>query len=252
MKASMVPCEAAGKQSKAGMICPSPNVSILNRPPVASSTSFASRWAEPCITSRLVGQVVDMRHWNLGCAMTFGASTSAAAVIAASVPLAVTRNLRRSVVTWASSLNVVASPRHELVIGALGHVVPGADQRLEFRVGGVHLPGHGRLLRFLLDNVDRELLEVAQHGHGELEDFDLAFEFRLEAFEGDRVLGVVGGQSVDLDRRGGMVEDLPQLHGELLVCLLVEGELGHRAGFMPARIVVVPRSLVQAQLHVVV
>src|SRR5215831_10086563 len=172
MKASIVPCEAAGKQSKAGMICPSPKVSILNRPPVASSISFASRWAEPCITSRLVGQVVDMRHWNFGCAMTFGASTTAAAVTAASVPLAVTRNLRRSVVTWASSLrrrerrrsalrrlpppthgcdeptafsHAVSSPRHELVIGALGHVVPGADQRLELRVGGVHLPGHGRL-----------------------------------------------------------------------------------------------------------
>jgi len=62
MKDSIVPCEAAGKQSKAGMICPSPKVSILNRPPVASSTSFASRCADPCITSRLVGQVVDIRH----------------------------------------------------------------------------------------------------------------------------------------------------------------------------------------------
>src|SRR5262245_38289650 len=45
-----------------------------------------------------------MRHWTFGCAMTFGASTTAAAVIAASVPPAVTRNLRRSLVTWASSL----------------------------------------------------------------------------------------------------------------------------------------------------
>src|SRR5215813_13471771 len=104
MRASMVPCEVAGKHSKAGMICPSAKVSILNRPAVPSSTSLASRWADPCITSRLVGQVVDMRHWTFGCAMTFGASTTAAAVIAASVPPAVTRNLRRSLVTWASSL----------------------------------------------------------------------------------------------------------------------------------------------------
>src|SRR5215467_10775627 len=110
--------------------------------------------------------------------MTFGTSTIAAAATAVSAPLAVTRSRRRSVVI------VPPSPRHELVVRALGHVVPGANQRLELRVGGVHLPGHGRLLRFLLDNLDRELLEVAQHGHGELEDLDLAFEFRLEAFEG--------------------------------------------------------------------
>ena len=55
-------------------------------------------------------------------------------------PLAATRNLRRSVITLASS------HCHELVVGAFGDVVPGAHQRLELREGGVHLPGHGSLL----------------------------------------------------------------------------------------------------------
>jgi hypothetical protein len=54
------------------MIWPPWNTSILNRPPLISSTSLASCSAEPCITSAPGGQAVDMRHWTFGWAMTFG------------------------------------------------------------------------------------------------------------------------------------------------------------------------------------
>jgi hypothetical protein len=47
---------------------------------------------------------VDIRHWTFGWAMTLGASTMAAAATAAIAPPAFTMNLRRSVVTWPSSL----------------------------------------------------------------------------------------------------------------------------------------------------
>ena len=79
MNASMVPCEAASKHSNGGMIWPPGKTSIRNRPPLISSTTFASRWAAPCSMSRAGVQVVDMRHWTFGWAMTLGASTTAAA-----------------------------------------------------------------------------------------------------------------------------------------------------------------------------
>src|SRR5215467_15801095 len=59
-------------------------------------------------------------------------------------------------------------------------------------------------------------------------------------------------ESVDLDSRGSVVQDLPELRREALVRLSVEHELGHRARLMPPRIVVVVRGGMQAQLHVVV
>ena len=99
MNASIVPCEVASKHSNGCMIWPPGKTSIRNRPPLISSTTFASRWAAPWSMSSAGVQVVDMRHWTFGCAMTLGASTMAAAAAAAIAPLAVARNLRRSVVT---------------------------------------------------------------------------------------------------------------------------------------------------------
>ena len=138
------------------------------------------------------------------------------------------------------------------MVGALGYVVPRSHQRLEFRVGRVHLPGHGGLLGFFPDDLGRKLLEIAQHGDRKLDDLDLALEIRLESVERHRVFRVVIGEAVDLDRHGRMVQNPPQFRREPLERLLVEDELGHRARFMPARIVVVTRGPVQAQLHVVV
>ena len=78
------------------MIWPAGKTSIRNRPPLVSSTTFASRWAPPCSTSSRGCQAVDIRHWTFGWAMTFGASTMAAAATAAIAPLAFAMNLRRS------------------------------------------------------------------------------------------------------------------------------------------------------------
>ena len=70
MNASMVPCEAASKHSNGCMIWPPGKTSIRNRPPLVSSTTFASRWAAPWSTSSAAVQAVDIRHWTFGCAMT--------------------------------------------------------------------------------------------------------------------------------------------------------------------------------------
>src|SRR5215470_6939881 len=107
--------------------------------------------------------------------MTWGASTIVAAVAPATRPLAVRMNLRRSLVTLPSSA------RHELVIGTFGDAIPGTDQGLELREGRVHLARHGRLLGFFLDSLGRELLELTQHGHRDLDHFDLALELSLES-----------------------------------------------------------------------
>src|SRR5437879_7910783 len=116
--------------------------------------------------------------------MTLGASTMVAVAAATTAPLAVAMNLRRSVIPPPSS------PRHELMVGAFGDVVPGAHQRLELREGRVHLPGHGGLLGFFPDDLGCQLLEIAQHRHRELEDLDLALELRLQSLERDGILGV--------------------------------------------------------------
>ena len=89
-------------------------------------------------------------------------------------------------------------------------------------------------------------------GAGSWSDLDLALELRPESLERDRVLRVEVREAVDLDGRGGMVERPPQIDRERLVRLLVEAELAHGAGLVPARVVVVARGLVEAQLHVVV
>src|SRR5215470_914364 len=173
MNASMVPFDAASKHSNPCMIWPLAKTSIRKRPPLVSSTIFAKYSAVSC-TSRERAQAVDMRHWILGCAMTLGAWTMAAAVAAVNAPPAVEMNLRRSVITLSSS------PRHELVVGTLGHVVPRPDERLELGERGVHLPGHRRLLGFLPGDLGREPLQIAQHGDRDLSHLDLALELRLE------------------------------------------------------------------------
>src|SRR5258705_12424328 len=137
--------------------------------------------------------------------MTLGVSMMAAAVAAATSPPAFAMNRRRSVVTLSPS------DRHELMVGAFGDVVPRAHEGLELRERRVHLPGHGRLFGFLLHNLGRELLEIAQHRHWELKDVDLPFEFALEPFERDRVLRMEGCEAIDLHRCGGMVHHPPQI-----------------------------------------
>ena len=86
----------ASKHSNGAMIWPPGKTSIRKRPPLISSTTFPSRWAAPWSTSSAGVQAVDIRHWTFGWAMTFGASTTAAAPAAASTPPAFTMNLRRS------------------------------------------------------------------------------------------------------------------------------------------------------------
>src|SRR6266446_2180600 len=246
MNASMVPFEVASKQSSGGMIWPPGKTSIRNRPPLISSTIFASCWAGTKPRSIDLGQAVDIRHWTFGCAMTWGASTSAIAASVAIAPLVFARNLRRSFITLPSS------PRHELMVGAFGDAIPGTHQRLELRERRVDFPGHGRLLGFFPDHLGRQLPEIAQHRHREREHLDFALELRLEPFERDGVLRVEGREAIDLHRCGGVVERPPQIHRKRLVRLLVETELVCGTWLVPARVVVVTRGLVQAQLHVVV
>src|SRR5262245_36481224 len=140
--------------------------------------------------------------------MTCGASTTAAAPAAASVPPAFTRNRRRFTGRApymrrnepGPSRPVAPSPRHELMIGAFGDVVPRPHQRLELCVGRVHLPGHRRLLRLLPDDVGRQLPELAQHRGRELEDLHLVLELRPKSLKRGRVLHVEVAETVDLDR----------------------------------------------------
>jgi hypothetical protein len=94
MNASTVPFAVSSKHASGGMSCPAGNTSIENRPPLISSTCFASRWAEPCITFSAGVQVVTIRHLTLGWAITYGACNAADAPAAASAPPAT--NLRRS------------------------------------------------------------------------------------------------------------------------------------------------------------
>src|SRR6266516_2705073 len=135
MNASILPWEAASKQSNGGMIWPPGKTSMRNRPPLISSTTFASRWAAPWTMSNVAVQDVDIRHWTFGWAMTLGASTTAAVAAVAINPLAVVMNLRRS------ALTLLNSRRHELMVVALGDLVSRTHQRLELREVRVHFPG---------------------------------------------------------------------------------------------------------------
>src|SRR5215468_5049515 len=142
--------------------------------------------------------------------------------------------------------------RDEVPVGAFGNVIPGHHQLLELREGQADLSGHGGLLGFLSDNLGGQLPEIAQHRYRELEHFDLSFELRAQALEGDRVLRVELSEADYLHGGRGIVQHPPQIGWECLVCLLVEAELGYRTRLVPAWIVVVARGRVQAELHVVV
>src|SRR5262249_52157525 len=154
MKASMEPFDAASKHSNPSMSWPLAKTSILNLPALVSSTILAICSAVRCTSSERA-HAVDIRHWILGCAMALGASTSVTAI----VPPAVARNFRR----------LVISPGHELMVGALGDVIPRTDQRLELGEGRVDLSSHGRFLGLLLDDLGGKLLELAHHRCRELE-----------------------------------------------------------------------------------
>src|SRR5262245_50422529 len=158
---SILPWDAASKHSNGPMIWPPGNTSILNRPPLVSSTICAKRRAAFRNTSSVGGNAVDIRHWIFGWAMTFGASTTAAAPAATSIPPALTMNLRRSVMTEVSSSPDV------LLIGTLGDVIPGPYQALELREGSGHLPSHRAPFRLCPHLVGRELFELAQDGRRE-------------------------------------------------------------------------------------
>src|SRR5215831_10742056 len=127
----------------------------------------------------------------------------AVAVAAAITPPAFARNLRRPVVTLSPS------SRHQLMVGALGNVVPRPHERLELREGGVHLPGHGSFLRLFPKDVGRQLLEISEHRHWELDDLYLALELCPEPLQRDRVLHVEVREAIDLRGGGGMVEYPP-------------------------------------------
>src|SRR5215510_14142792 len=177
------------------MIWPPGKTSIRNRPPLISSTTFARRWAAPCRWSSAGVQAVDIRHWTFGWAMTLGASTIAAVAVDATMPPAVKRNRRRALIAPRSS------PRNELMVGALGDVVPGGHQRLELRERRVDLPGHGRLLGFLPGDLGGQPLEIAEHRCRELEHFNFPLELHLEPRQRDGVLRVVFREAIDLDGR---------------------------------------------------
>src|SRR5262249_7697493 len=65
------------------------------------------------------------------------------------------------------------------------------------------------------------------------------------------VLDVELREAIDLNDFDGFVERLPQVDWERIVGFLVEAELGHGAGLVPTRIVVIASGVVQAQRHVV-
>src|SRR5262252_5245468 len=147
MKASILPWDAASKHSNGCMIWPPGKTSIRNRPPLVSSTIFPSLWAAPCSTSRDGVQDVDIRHWTFGWAITMGESMMAVATTAATRLPPVAMNLRRSLVMASSS------PLHELMVGALGHLIPRAHSRLKLRERRVHFAGRRRLLGLFLDDL---------------------------------------------------------------------------------------------------
>src|SRR5262245_57987231 len=106
---------------------------------------------------------------------------------------------------------------HEPMVSALRDMIPGAYKRLELREGGVHLPGHGRLLRLFLHNLAGQLLEIAQHWARDLQHLDLVLKLRPEPFQRDRVFRVEGAETIDLQSGGGMVEHPPEIARKCLV-----------------------------------
>src|SRR5262245_27943998 len=75
---------------------------MVERPSqIDGSSSYAPRIMSSCGLEHVERwvQAVDIRHWTVGRAMTLGASTMAAVATADIQPLALARNLRRSVIT---------------------------------------------------------------------------------------------------------------------------------------------------------
>src|SRR6516165_3939434 len=66
----------------------------------------------------------------------------------------------------------ILSSLDKLMVCALGHVVPRPHQRLKLREGGVHLAGHGGLLRLLSHDLGRQLAEIPQYWPRKLDDLD--------------------------------------------------------------------------------
>src|SRR4030095_4908034 len=127
---STLPCAAASKQSKAGMIWPAGNTSIRNRPPLISSTAVASRRAAPNWMSSALGKAVGIRHWTFGCAMTLGASTMAASATVATTPLAFAMNLRRSIIAFSSPSSRWTLRRQDAIPQSLlDHLIRPRQQR---------------------------------------------------------------------------------------------------------------------------
>src|SRR5262249_11520489 len=108
------------------------------------------------------------------------------------------------------------------MVGTFSYMVPGADKRLKFREGCVHLPRHAALLRLCPEDFGGGDLEVPQHWKRQLKHLDLALELRLQTLQSDRVLRVVVREAVDLDRRRGMIEGPLQIERKRLVGLPVE------------------------------
>src|SRR5688572_14392611 len=127
---------------------------------------------------------------------------------------------------------------HEPMVGALRNVVLLTQRGLEFREGRAHLAGHPSRLGLFRDHFGRQLLEIAQDRHRQLDDLDLALELDLEPLQRDGVLDVVLGEAIDLNDLGGVFERAPKIHRKRLAGLLVEPEAGHGAGLVPAGIVV--------------
>src|SRR5687768_1278647 len=139
MNASTVPWDAASKQPSGAMSWPAGKTSIWNRPALISSTTLASRSAEPCSTSSAGVQSVGIRHLNFGWAMTFGASATVA-VATARTPPAFARNLRRSMCS--SSRQNRLDLFHELrKVDRFGVVVVTAGFEGLFAVAGHRMSG---------------------------------------------------------------------------------------------------------------
>src|SRR6185369_6304920 len=113
--------------------------------------------------------------------------------------------------TASAAIPGLPSPLRELVVHALGDLVPGSEQRLELRERRIHLLRHGALLGMVPDDIDRDLLEIAQHHRRELDELDLALELCLDSLEGDGVLRVEVHEANDLGGRHGQVEDASEV-----------------------------------------
>mgnify|MGYP003584045356 CR=1 FL=1 len=85
----------------------------------------------------------------------------------------VRRELEERLVARATALGL-----QELMVRALGDVVPGPEPSLELGERGVDLPGHRALLGLRVNDLGRHLLEITKDRRGELHELDLALVLR--------------------------------------------------------------------------